>query len=398
MAPEEPIRVQDALPRSKTKTGTRPSHWVNDEGTAFENPWASWRQHDWRDQLYIVFQHSKQCPVPPDNMSSLLPTRTPTWEFDGEDAATKIKATWMGHASFYVELPARASTDGVIKSTKRGPRVVFDPIFSERCSPIQWAGFKRITPPACSIQDLPEIDIVVISHDHYDHLDAPTIKHLSALPRIPHFFAPLGNEKLLKSLGVPAGHCHVLDWWETRRIEIEVPSPGAGLGGTACLDISCTPSQHNVGRNFMDRFYHPKSLWASWVVQDVGSFETKTVFFAGDTGYRAVLDGEDEDSVPVCEAFKEIGDRFKGIDLALIPIGAYLPRRYMSPIHCSPEDAVLLFQDLKAKNAIGMHWGTFVLTTEPVMDPPQQLKMACEKLGINNDTFICTEIGETRLY
>lgn len=128
-----------------------------------------------------MFQHSKQCPVPPDNISSLIPARKPTWAFSDEDPA-KLKATWMGHASFYVELPARAGVRDAtgLSTPTRGARILFDPVFSERCSPIQWAGFQRITrklnhhcstppsdqgstAPACSFEELPEIDVVVIS-------------------------------------------------------------------------------------------------------------------------------------------------------------------------------------------------------------------------------------------
>lgn len=159
-------------------------------------------------------------------------------------------------------------------------------------------------------------------------LDAPTVDQFASLPRIPHFFAPLGNAKLLQSMGVPESHCHILDWWESRRIEIRIPSKGKFANNatdTVIVDLTCTPSQHNVGRNFMDRFYDPRSLWSSWVVQEVipnnSSVQAKSAFFGGDTGYRSVLDGQDEDKVPVCEAFKQIGERFGEIDLAMIPVG-----------------------------------------------------------------------------
>ncbi|KAJ7593485.1 hypothetical protein C8J56DRAFT_499042 [Mycena floridula] len=151
------VRVLEVSTNGEKAQG-RPEHWVNEAGTAFENPWSSWRPHDWRDQLYIVFQHSKQCPAPPENIHALLPARKPTLSFNEEDSV-KLKSTWLGHASFYVELPACSSAGG---AAARGARILFDPIFSERCSPIQWAGFKRITPPACSLEELPEIDIIVI--------------------------------------------------------------------------------------------------------------------------------------------------------------------------------------------------------------------------------------------
>lgn len=138
-------------------------------------------------------------------------------------------------------------------------------------------------------------------------------------------------------MGVPESHCHVLDWWESWRIEIEVPSKdklGDNVTDTVVVDLTCTPSQHNVGRNFMDRFYSPRSLWSSWVAQEVlpsnSSVKAKSVFFGGDTGYRSVLDGQDEDKVPVCEAFKQIGERFGEIDLAMLAIGYTIPFRLPS--------------------------------------------------------------------
>jgi N-acyl-phosphatidylethanolamine-hydrolysing phospholipase D len=154
------IRVSETESEARKDAG-KPAHWVDDAGTSFKNPWASWREHDWRDQLYIVFGHSKNCPTAPSNISSLIPSRPPTWD-TGDEGAAKIKATWMGHASFFVEFPARSFQGGSTRAT-RGVRILFDPIFSERCSPVNWAGFKRITPPACSFEELPEIDVVVIS-------------------------------------------------------------------------------------------------------------------------------------------------------------------------------------------------------------------------------------------
>ncbi|KAG7094883.1 hypothetical protein E1B28_005690 [Marasmius oreades] len=399
MSPASSIQVSNPNP---LKTEGRPSHWVDEEGTAFKNPWKSWREHDWRDQLYIVFKHSKQCPTAPENISELIPARKPTWTGKSTDEL-KLKAMWMGHASFFVELPARSCIVDSTSTPSRGARILFDPLFSERCSPIQWAGFKRITPPACQVEDLPEIDVVVISHDHYDHLDEGTIAKLAALPRPPQFFAPLGNLTILKSFGVPEDNCHILDWWESRRVEVLVSGTDKSSEPVSiAFDLTCTPGQHNVGRNFTDRFKHAKSLWSGWVAREVlpesQSNAAKTVYFAGDTGYRAVLDGQDENQVPVCEAFQQIGNKFGSIDLAMLPIGAYLPQRYMSPVHCSPKESALVFKDIRAKYGIGMHWGTFVLTTEPIMDPPKKLKEACEEVGIKEGSFVCTDIGQMMFY
>ncbi|KAF9078481.1 Metallo-hydrolase/oxidoreductase [Rhodocollybia butyracea] len=401
------VRVHAIEIKNKPLTEGRPAHWANEQGTTFKNPWSSWRNHDWRDQLYIVFKHPIAMPSQSSsaNLASVIPVHKPTWKHEGNDSQ-KLKATWLGHASFFVELPARRSEkdDSLTANIpSRGARILFDPIFSDYCAPIKLPSLKRITPPACSVDGLPEVDAVVISHDHYDHLDGPTITKLAASSRKPHFFAPKGNQEILKYFGVPESNCHILDWWQSRRVEVLVPVKDEPSQTVPVLfDLTCTPNQHNTGRNFMDRFRHPDTLWSSWVAREVlsepDSASAKTVFFAGDTGYRAVLDGQDEDTVPVCEAFKQIGEHFRPIDLAMIPVGAYMPRKFMSPVHCSPKDSALLFKDLKATNGLGMHWGTFVLTTEPVMDPPMKLKEACEELGIEDGTFVCTDLGQTRLY
>jgi len=121
----------------------------------------------------------------------------------------------------------------------------------------------------------------------------------------------------------------------------------------------------------------------------------KKLYFAGDTGYRTVHDGEDEDKVPVCPAFAEIGEHFGGVDVALLPIGAYAPRAMWSNLHASPADAVRMFKDVRAKKALAMHWGTWVLTAEPVLEPPELLKKECENAGLEPEEFLVPALGET---
>jgi len=306
-----------------------------------------------------------------------------------------IKSTWLGHACFLVEFPSR-HTGG------RGVRVLFDPVWSDRCSPSQLVGPKRYTQPPCKIEDIPEIDAVVISHNHYDHLDTATIKALlRRTKRTPHFFVPLGNGAWFSSLGVPTSHTHILDWWESKRLKI---ASGDETKSGLEVDITCTPGQHFTGRSLHDHF---RTLWAGWVVEEIlpremaapvgekSAREPVKVYFAGDTGYRSVKDGEDEEKVPVCPAFKAIGDKFGGFDYAMIPIGAYMPRQFMSRIHCAPQDSVRLFQDVQAKKATGMHWGTWILTSEDLTDPPKRLAEECKKVGIPEDDFTTCEIGQT---
>lgn len=159
------------------------------------------------------------------------------------------------------------------------------------------------------------MDIVVISHNHYDHMDVATLKELEKLYQ-PHVFAPLNNGAWFKSIGWPEERTHILDWWDGRDVKLALSSAGENKVETT-FTVTCTPAQHFTGRGLHDRFH---TLWASWAVTTTEGSGYKA-WFGGDTGYRSVYDGEDEDSRPVCPEFKKIGDKFGGFDLAFIPIG-----------------------------------------------------------------------------
>ncbi|KAG8971364.1 hypothetical protein FRC05_011126 [Tulasnella sp. 425] len=261
---------------------------------------------------------------------------------------SSMKATWLGHACFLLELP---SPDGAV----RGARILFDPVFSHRCSPFTFMGPARHIPPPCKLEELPSVDIVVISHNHYDHLDTHSITTLDRLFR-PHFFAPLNNGAYFKANKVAEERTHILDWWEARNVTIDLPGTALSLEETTestaktTFEVTCTPAQHFTGRGLMDRFH---TLWASWAISDPAS--GKKVWFGGDTGYRTVHPGENEDEMPVCPEFKRIGEKFGGFDLAFIPIGAYDIREVTSCVHCAPQDSARVFKDIQAKKAIGMH-------------------------------------------
>ncbi|KAH8907387.1 Metallo-hydrolase/oxidoreductase [Coniochaeta sp. PMI_546] len=336
--------------------------------------------------------------------ATFLPTR---W------ASPELRATWLGHACYYVEYPS-------------GLRVLFDPVFEHRCSPFSWLGPQRYTPRPCDIADLPFVDAVVISHSHYDHLSNPTVHEIATRFPNSHFFVGLGLEKWFRNAGIDK--VTELDWWETTDVTLTPKTHEDGRGksdrssapSTAddviTARISCLPAQHSSARGLTDR---DTTLWCSWSVASSSSSSPKprSVWFGGDTGYRAVpkieppkaKDGSPLpadpaadweapfDSLPVCPHFEQIGKLRGPFDLGLIPIGAYGPRHLFSHMHANPYDAVEIFRDTRCKRAMGIHWGTWVLTAEDVLEPPRLLKAALKRRGLEEtELFDVCEIGESR--
>ena len=286
----------------------------------------------------------------------------------GKPPADKIQATWLGHAAFLIQMG--------------GVNILTDPVFSDRCSPSQYAGPKRISELPPGIDNLPKIDAVIISHNHYDHLDEATVLKLGTDPI---YYVPLGVKAWFDGFKNEKFKVFEFDWWQG----------GAQIPG---LKVTCTPCQHASNRGVLDR---NKTLWSSWIIQTTNKKKNLTFFFGGDTGYCAVPDAPEYEkshgSLPVCPAFKEIQVKFPSIDFACLPIGAYSPRSFMSFMHCSPEDALNVHIDIKSKKSIGMHWGTWILTIEDPSEPPKRLKEACIEKGIPVDEFSVCEIGETVL-
>jgi N-acyl-phosphatidylethanolamine-hydrolysing phospholipase D len=238
--------------------------------------------------------------------------------------------TWIGHSTFLVQI------DGV--------NILTDPIWADRASPVRFAGPERLVPPGMRFEDLPPIHAVVISHDHYDHLDAGTVERLTRDHR-PTFFVPLGVKALVADMG--ARSVVELDWWETGRL--------------GSLTFVCTPAQHSSGRTLTDQNLR---LWSSWVLLG----PSKRLFFAGDTGYFAGM--------------REIGDRLGPFDLAAIPIGGYSSWAKGHPNHVNPEEAVQLFEDVQGRLLVPMHWGTFALNREPFREPPDRLLAEALRRGL----------------
>jgi N-acyl-phosphatidylethanolamine-hydrolysing phospholipase D len=253
--------------------------------------------------------------------------------------------TWVGHATFLVQL------DGV--------NLLTDPHWGERASPVSWGGPRRVAAPGLRLEDLPPIHLVLLSHDHYDHLDLETVRRLAARDR-PRFLVPLGLRAWLAERGI--ADADEADWWETRTVR--------GLALTA------VPAQHWSARTWADA---NRRLWAGWVVAG----RDRRLFFGGDTGYWAPI-------------FQDIGRRLGPFDLAAVAIGAYAPRFMMRLTHTTPEEALQLFGDLGARRLVAMHWGTFDLTDEPLAEPPERLRAEAARLGLDPARVWVLRHGETR--
>lgn len=382
MASITPVTVT-RVPRKAESS--QPPHHVGNPPTSFTNPWPSFHKHSALETLLTSQRNRDFKPVP--SRDQLVAIQKPDWGAGKEG----LKVTWIGHASFLVETP-------VSEGAERGVRVLFDPVFSERTSPVTWAGPKRYTPTPCTLDELPDVDLVVISHDHYDHMDSDTLLRIYASRKgNVHFLVALGNASRLRGFGISGEEITELDWWEG--VQAHVPRVGS-------VAMICTPSQHFSGRAIWDQ---ASTLWCSWVLE-AGSFSntpaithpttTQKVFFAGDTGYRYVPKDAEESDMPCCPAFKEIGEAFGPFNLSLLPIGLYSPRHFMSPIHCNPEDALCLHKDLKSRKSIGMHYGTvrggISQYFEEVTEPPRRFKEACEKDGrVWGEELGLLNIGET---
>jgi N-acyl-phosphatidylethanolamine-hydrolysing phospholipase D len=254
--------------------------------------------------------------------------------------------TWIGHSAFLLQLG--------------GVNVLVDPHFSERASPVQFAGPQRFGPLPIDVVELPRIDVVLVTHNHYDHLDLGSVRRLAAMPAgSPLFLVPLGLKAWFNGEGIM--RVEEYDWWQSR-------SEGP-------LRFTLVPVQHWSKRTLWDT---NRTLWGGWVIEGAGL----KLVHAGDLGYS--------------QDARDIGDRLGPFDMALIPIGAYAPRWFMKAMHVNPAEAVQLRADLRARRAVAMHWGTFQLTDEPLDEPPAVLAAQRIAAGLSQEDFDVMKIGETR--
>ncbi len=252
--------------------------------------------------------------------------------------------SWIGHSTFLLRLP--------------GLNVLTDPVFSQRCSPVQFAGPKRVRAPGIALADLPPIDVILLSHNHYDHMDIDSLRALYRHSPGVRIVTTLGNTAYLAKKRLP--HVIELDWWQEETVH----------GAT----ITVTPARHFSSRTLWDR---NETLWGGLYLD----YRGHKIFFAGDTGYT--------------KYFAEIRHRLGAPTLAMLPIGAYEPRWMMGPVHINPAEAVQAMLDLDATRAVGMHFGTFQLTAEPIDAPIHDLKAAMLAADQPLERFFTLEAGES---
>ena len=274
----------------------------------------------------------------------------PTFPPPGDTVeAGQVSLTFIGHSTFLIRLPGPGGVTTILT----------DPIFSERCFPVQWMGPRRVRAPGLALEALPPIDAVLVSHNHYDHMDLPSLRALHRRFR-PLLLTTLGNARPLRDAGLPGAV--ELDWW------------GAAAAGP--VQVTATPARHFAARGPRDR---NRTLWAGFML-DVPEGR---LLFAGDSGAGP--------------HWAAIRDRLGPPGVALLPIGAYSPREIMQPVHMDPAEAVQARDDLRARQAVGMHFGTFQLTDEAIDAPLHALRQARADAGLPLEAFDVLGFGETRV-
>jgi L-ascorbate metabolism protein UlaG (beta-lactamase superfamily) len=317
--------------RLKRKMQTLPSHF---DGKRFRSPQP--RRGNFRDLLRWLLSRK---PGPWRIWTDAKPVPRPP------KTSERLRITFINHSTFLVQL------DGL--------NILTDPIWSERASPISWAGPRRHRSPGIRLEDLPPIDLVLLSHDHYDHMDIPTLQWLAKAHR-PTIYAGLKNRRVLKKHGI--GNVVELDWWQEAAARSDIW-------------ITAVPAQHFSGRS---PFTTDKTLWCGFMVQG----NNGTVYFAGDTGTGPHLE--------------QIAKRFPEIDLAILPIGAFRPEWFMGEVHMSPREAVQAHTQLSAQVSVASHFGTFHLADDGEDEPVEALLNALKGTHLGDTDFWVLGFGEGR--
>lgn len=329
----------------------------------FKNNYIGTVDKGWGELFRWQLERRQQgLPRPPDaptpRQTSNL-TRISAYQADFAHQPSLAPAiTWVGHASMLVQAG--------------GLNVLTDPMFSQRASPIQLVGPVRAQPPGLALSDLPPIDVVVISHNHYDHLDRQSVVEIARRSQAAGtrtlFLVPLGLRSWFNDLGLT--HTREMDWWDSHT--------------ERGVTFHFTPTQHWSARGIGDR---SRTLWGGWAAMSTDLHW----YFAGDTGYS-------KDFVDTAARFAPLHtvDQGGGFDLAMIPLGAYQPRWFLAEQHVNPEEAVQIHLDLKAQRSVGIHWGTFEISDESLDQPPKDLATARAARKLAPDDFSVMAIGETR--
>jgi len=335
------VRILRAVTHSPP-SAELPSH--HRPGGGFRNPWVEQAVPGFGGLLKWMLVHRTTRPRPKDPDPSVFTRVAPAF-VTPRAPATRVTLTWVGHASLLLQI------DGL--------NILTDPMWSERASPVRFAGPRRWVAPGIAFEKLPPIDVVLQSHNHYDHLDDATVRRLTRAHPSASWIVPLGLAPFVTTRG--ARDVTELDWWQEHTRQ--------------SLRIAATPALHFSARGFGDR---GDTLWCGFVVSRANG---RRVYFAGDTGFHP--------------EFGKIGERYGPFDLALLPIGAYEPRWFMRYLHMNPEEAVEAFRAVNARLMVPIHWGTFKLTDEAMDEPPLRARGAWQTAGLAPDGYRQLAHGET---
>ncbi|HEY6093082.1 MAG TPA: MBL fold metallo-hydrolase [Gemmatimonadales bacterium] len=315
-------------------------------GGGFRNPWVAEAVPGFGSLLKWMLVHRSTRPRPKDPDPSVFQRARPAFAVP-RAAESALTITWVGHSSLLIQLA--------------GLNILTDPMWSERASPVSFAGPRRWVAPGIEFDDLPPLDVVLESHNHYDHLDDQTVRRLTRRFPEAQWVVAMGLASFVRARGGAATRVVELDWWQEHHI--------------GAMRIAATPAQHFSSRGFGDR---GDTLWCGYAL---AASAGPRVYFAGDTGYHP--------------EFGRIAERYGPFDIALLPIGAYEPRWFMRYLHMNPEEAVEACRDLKAPAMVPIHWGTFKLTDEAMDEPPVRAHAAWQAAGLAAGGYRQLAHGET---